>query len=337
MSRCFIIAEIGQAHDGSLGFLHSYIEALASTGIDAIKFQIHIAEAESSIHEPFRINFSYEDKSRFDYWKRMGFTPQQWKEIKKHCDEVGIEFLASPFSMAAVDLLEKLNVKRYKIGSGEVNNFLMLEKIAKTGKPIIISSGMSTYQELDTTVSFINDLGNELTILQCTTSYPTPAEKLGLNVLQELKNRYPESKVGLSEHTGKIYAGIAAAAIGIDVLEIHAVFDRRMFGPDAQSSLTIDEIALLVKSVRATEMSLANPVEKNTNEEYRSLKSIFEKSLAINKDLPKGHQILFEDLESKKPAKRGIPAANFKEGLGKRLTRNMFQWDFLNKEDLHEA
>jgi N-acetylneuraminate synthase len=120
----FIIAEIGQAHNGSLGMAHAYIDALAKTGIDAIKFQTHIAEAESSIHEPFRVKFSKQDATRFDYWKRMEFTLEQWKDLKAHCDDVGLEFMSSPFSNVAVDVLETVGVKRYKIGSGEVNNFL---------------------------------------------------------------------------------------------------------------------------------------------------------------------------------------------------------------------
>ena len=136
MKRVFIIAEIGQAHEGSLGILHSYIDALEDTGVDAIKFQTHIAEAESSEYEPFRVKFSYEDATRYEYWKRMEFTLEQWKGIKKHCDEVGLEFISSPFSNMAVDWLEELGVQKYKIGSGEVNNYLMLEKIAKTGKDI---------------------------------------------------------------------------------------------------------------------------------------------------------------------------------------------------------
>src|SRR5690554_4356804 len=144
----YIIAEIAQAHDGKLELAHSYIEALSKTGVDAVKFQVHIAEAESSIHEPFRIKFS-EDKTRFDYWKRVEFTLKDWKELKDHCDEAGVEFLASPFSNAAVDLLEQVGVKRYKIGSGEVTNFLMLEKIARTGKPVFLSTGMSSFEELN--------------------------------------------------------------------------------------------------------------------------------------------------------------------------------------------
>ena len=186
----FIIAEIAQAHDGSLGLLHSYIDAVSKAGVDAIKFQTHIAEAESSVHEPFRVNFSYEDKTRFDYWKRMEFTLDQWKEIKKHCDEVGLEFMSSPFSNAAVDILEEVGVKRYKIGSGEVNNFLLLEKIAKTNKPIIISSGMSSFEELDRTIDFLKERKVTYSILQCTTSYPTRPEQYGFNVINQLKEKY---------------------------------------------------------------------------------------------------------------------------------------------------
>jgi N,N'-diacetyllegionaminate synthase len=158
----FIIAEIGQAHDGSLGILHSYIDAIAATGVDAIKFQTHIAEAESSMAEPFRVNFSYEDVTRYDYWHRMSFTKEQWIGIKEHCEKVGLEFISSPFSQAAVDLLESIGVTRYKIGSGETSNFLMLEKIAKTGKPIILSSGMSSYEELDATLEFLAPFANEM-------------------------------------------------------------------------------------------------------------------------------------------------------------------------------
>ena len=333
-SSTYIIAEIGQAHDGSLGILHSYIDAIADTGVDAIKFQTHIAEAESSIHEPFRVPFSFEDKTRFDYWHRMSFSLGEWKEIKSHCEERNLDFISSPFSQAAVDLLEELNVKMYKIGSGEVTNFLMLEKIAKTGKPIILSSGMSSFEELDASINFIKEYGNELSVLQCTTSYPTPPERLGLNVITELIERYPGIKIGLSEHTGKIYSGIAAVTLGAQILEFHAVFDRRMFGPDAQSSLQIDEIKELVQSIRFIEKAIQNPIDTSDNSAYLGLKKIFEKSLAVNKNLPKGHPLTFDDLEAKKPAQLGIPASKFKDLLGRKLAVSKEKYDFLKEEDL---
>lgn len=335
MSKTFIIAEIAQAHDGSLGILHSYIDALADTGVDAIKFQTHIAEAESSIYEPFRVKFSYVDNTRYDYWARMSFTTEQWIGIKEHCERVGLEFMSSPFSNAAVDLLEEIGVKQYKIGSGEVTNLLILDKICKTGKPIILSSGMSSFDELDQAVNYINQYGNPLSILQCTTSYPTPYELLGLNVIRALKERYPSHTIGLSEHTGEIYAGLAAVALGAEILEFHAVFDKKMFGPDATSSLTITQITELVKGVRSIEKSLQNPIDKNNLEPYKVLKKNFEKSLAINKNLPKDHVLTIDDLESKKPSGYGIDASKYKNAIGKKLVNDMQQWDFLNEANIY--
>ncbi|QYA27125.1 N-acetylneuraminate synthase [Gramella sp. MT6] len=328
-----IIAEIGQAHEGSLGLALSYIDVLADAGVDAVKFQVHIADAESSIHEPFRIKFSQQDETRFDYWKRMEFSLQQWRTLKSRCEERGVEFLASPFSNAAVDLLEKLGVKRYKIGSGEVNNLLLLEKIASTGKPVILSSGMSSFEELEKTVTFLKDKGIDYSILQCTTSYPTAPNNYGFNVISELRERF-QVPVGFSDHSAKKETCIAATVLGAEILEFHAVFSRKSFGPDASSSLEIEEIRELVKAVRNIDEALENPVDKSNNSRFTDLKGIFEKSLAVNKDLPRGYILRFEDLESKKPKGMGLDASEFQSVIGKKLQRDLKQWDFLKPGDL---
>lgn len=329
----YIIAEIGQAHEGSLGILHSYIDALAPTGVDAVKFQMHLAEAESSEHEPFRVKFSLEDKTRFDYWKRMGFTLEQWKGIEQHCDEAGLDFICSPFSNLAVDWLQEMGVEQYKIGSGEVNNFLLLEKIAQTGKSVILSSGMSSYAELDQTVAFLKERNVNFSILQCTTAYPTQPEQYGLNVIQELKKRY-NVPIGFSDHSAKTATCIAAAALGASILEFHVVFDRQLFGPDSKSSLTIPETRDLVLAVRNIATALSHPIDKNNTAEFSTLKQIFEKSLAVNKDLPKNHILTFADLESKKPKGFGIDASRFQEVIGRPLNKDLRQWDFLNEKDV---
>lgn len=332
-SSPYIIAEIGQAHEGSLGILYSYIDALSQTGVDAVKFQMHIAEAESSEHEPFRVQFSLVDKTRFDYWKRMGFSLNQWKAIKQHCDAKGLDFICSPFSNLAVDWLEEIGVEQYKIGSGEVNNFLLLEKIAQTGKPIILSSGMSSYYELDNAVAFLEERNVNYSILQCTTAYPTQPEQYGLNVIQELKTRY-HVPIGYSDHSAKTETCIAATTLGASILEFHVVFDRQLFGPDSRSSLTISETQELVLAVRNIAKALFQPINKNSNQEFADLKQIFEKSIAVNKDLSQNHVLTFEDLEAKKPKGFGIDASQFQEVLGKSLNRDLKQWDFLNEEDL---
>ncbi|WP_294950911.1 N-acetylneuraminate synthase family protein [Sulfurovum sp.] len=335
MEKTYIIAEIAQAHEGSLGILHSYIDALAQTGVDAVKFQTHIAHAESSEHEPFRVKFSYEDATRYDYWKRMEFTLEQWKGIKAHCDEVGVAFISSPFSNAAVDLLEEAGVSAYKIGSGEVTNLLLLEKIARTGKPVILSSGMSSFEELDISVQFLKEKGIDVSVLQCTTAYPTKPEEWGLNVIDALKTRYGVP-VGFSDHSGDIFACLAAVSLGAEILEFHAVFDKRMFGPDAKASLTIDEIARLVEGVRDIETALSHPVDKQDNSRFSTLKSIFEKSLAVNKNLEAGHVLTFDDLEAKKPKGFGIDASAWQQAIGKTLKTDKTTWEFLTKEDIDE-
>ena len=332
-SNTYIIAEIAQAHEGSLGIAHSYIDVLAETGVDAIKFQTHIAEAESSSQEQFRVNFSYEDLTRYDYWKRMEFTPEQWAGLKQHCEEKGMEFISSPFSIAAVELLEKLDVKRYKIGSGELTNYLMLETIAKTKKPIILSSGMSDWNELDDTINFLKPYGNELSLLQCTTAYPTPPEKWGLTAIEEMKNRY-QLPVGYSDHSADIFACLAATTIGASILEFHVVFDHNMFGPDAKASLSINQVKQLVKGVRAIEIGMQSNHLKNDASSFNTLKTMFGKTLAVNKNLPQGHIIAISDLESKKPGDQGIPAKEFQRVIGKQLKHDLKQWSFLGEEDL---
>lgn len=331
--RILLIAEIAQAHEGSLGIAHSYIDALAETSVDAIKFQTHIAEAESSIVEPFRVKFSYEDATRYDYWKRMEFTRSQWIGLREHCDRVGLEFISSPFSLAAVDLLESVGVKRYKIGSGEVSNLLLLEKIARTGKPVILSSGMSSFQELKTACELLAAFGTSVSILQCTTAYPTKPEQWGLNVMEEMRNQF-KLPIGFSDHSGDIYAGLSAAALGAAILEFHVVFDKKMFGPDSPASLSLAQVASLTKGVREIERALQVQIMKDDIQSFTELKRMFGKSLAVNKTLQKGHRIAFEDLESKKPANQGITSADYKKVLGKKTVRDISAFSFLKYEDL---
>jgi N,N'-diacetyllegionaminate synthase len=331
--KTFLIAEIAQAHDGSLGLAYSYIDALRNTGIDAVKFQTHIAEAESSEYEPFRVKFSREDATRYDYWKRMEFTPEQWAGLKQHCEEAGMEFISSPFSIAAVELLENLNVNRYKIGSGELNNYLMLERIARTGKPIILSSGMSDWKELENTIAFLEPFRNHLSLLQCTTAYPTQPEQWGLQLMAEMKNRFG-LPTGYSDHSSTIYAGLAAATLGAEILEFHAVFSKEMFGPDAKASLTISEIKQLVEGVRMIERSLSKPVAKDSDSSFSELKIMFGKSLATNKAVKKGTSVNIKDLESKKPGNKGIPAKDFDSILNKKWTRDMNALEFITTNDI---
>ena len=328
-----IIAEIGLSHDGSLGTAHSYIDALANSGTDAIKFQTHIADAESSDFEPFRVNFSKQDETRQQYWKRTEFTIEQWMGLKKHCEELNIEFISTPSSISAVELLEKLNIARYKVGSGDTTNLLLLKRLGITKKPILLSSGMSSFDELEKAITFIEKFGNPLTLMQCTSKYPTSPKEWGLNIIQELKNRF-ELPVGFSDHSGTIHACLAAAVMGAEVFEFHVVFDKRQFGPDVSSSIKIDQVKILTDGIKTIQTAMNYPLNKDNIFQFEDLKNMFGKSLSVNKNKKAGEIIEFDDLESKKPSEYGIPAIEFEKVIGKTLNKNLAKWSFLNWEDL---
>ena len=328
-----IIAEIGQAHDGSLGIAHSYIDAIANTGVNAIKFQVHIASAESSIYEPFRVNFSYQDHTRFDYWKRMEFTEDQWIGLKKHCNDVNLEFLATPFSVEAVELLERIGVERYKIGSGDIHNYLLTDRIAKTQKPIILSSGMSSISELDDTISRLKKKKCDISLLQCTTSYPTRPKQWGLNVISELKERF-SIPIGFSDHSGDIYACLFAAAMGAEIFEFHVVFDQVMFGPDSKSSLNLNQIKRLVSGLEQFKESTLNPVDKSLDTQFNESKVIFGRSLALRENVKKNDEVTLNLLESKKPYGKGIDVREYQSLIGSVFNKDLPKGSFVTKDDI---
>ncbi len=298
---CLIIGEVAQAHDGSLGLAHSFIDAIASAGADAVKFQTHIAAAESTPAEPWRVKFSPQDESRYAYWKRMEFTENQWIELKCHADERGLLFLSSPFSLEAVKLLEKVGVAAWKIASGEINGSQMFERLAATKLPVFLSTGMSTLQEIDRAVERIKSHGLQVVVLQCTTAYPCPPEKAGLNLIPLFRDRY-ETPVGLSDHSGTIYPGLAAAVLGISVLEVHVTLSREMYGPDMSSSVTAAELKQLVEGVRFIERMKAMPVDKDRlAAELQPLRRLFGKSIVARTALPSGTVLKEEHLTVKKP------------------------------------
>ena len=315
------MAEVAQAHDGSLGLAHAFIDAAAQSGAAAIKFQTHIAEAESTPAEPWRVQFSTQDASRFDYWKRMEFSTAQWRELRDHAAEAGLLFASSPFSLEAVDLLDEIDVDFMKVASGEVTNQPMLEAMARTGRPVAMSSGMSPWHEIDRAIEL---LGGEtpIVVLQCTSEYPCPPEKVGLNVIEELRERY-RLPVGLSDHSGTVFPGLAAATASIALLEVHLTLSRDMFGPDVPASVTTDEMATLVAGVRFIERALANPVNKDGMvEEFSKLRSSFMKSPVTAHPLEAGHRLLATDIALKKPG-NGLPADSLPDLVGRVLAHSL--------------
>jgi N,N'-diacetyllegionaminate synthase len=327
-----IVGEIAQAHDGSLGTAHAFIDAISSAGADAVKFQTHIANAESSPREQFRVKFSLQDKTRYDYWKRMEFSEQQWHGLAQHARERGLIFLSSPFSEEAVDLLFRVGVPAWKIASGEVSNPLLMEHILNTGLPILLSTGMSGLDEIDAAVEQIIASGLPFLILQCTSKYPSLPEDIGLNMMPLFRERY-RVPVGISDHSGKIYPGLAAVTIGAAMVEVHVTLSREMFGPDVPASLTTEELRQLVEGVRFIEQALAHPVDKDhVGQQMEPMRLLFGKSLVAKRDLKAGTWLAAEDLTARKPGD-GIPSNKITTILGKTLKHDVHQGKFLAEDD----
>jgi N-acetylneuraminate synthase len=330
---CIVIGEIAQAHDGSLGMAHAFIDAIANAGVDAVKFQTHIAAAESTPTEPWRVKFSQQDMTRYDYWKRMEFTEEQWCGLKKHADDRGLKFLSSPFSVEAVELLTRVGVSAWKIASGEVSNAPMFERIVATNLPMILSSGMSSLSEIDMAVGRVKAKGLPLTVLQCTSLYPCPPEKMGLNLIPFFRERYG-CAVGLSDHSGSIYPGLAAATLGIEVLEVHVTLSREMFGPDVAASVTTADLRQLIEGIRFIEQMNAHPLEKDALiSEMKPLRDLFTKSIVARFDLPAGTILRQEHLTVKKPG-TGIPASRLVQLIGHTLQRSVKADQILQESDL---
>lgn len=312
---------------------HAFIDAIANAGADGVKFQTHIAAAESTRAEPWRVKFSSQDETRYDYWKRMEFTEPQWCELKKHADERKLLFLSSPFSMEAVELLERVGVSSWKVASGEISNGPMLEKMLARGLPIILSSGMSPISELDGAVKKVRQAGNDLTILQCSSIYPTTPEKLGLNILQELRERY-DCKVGLSDHSGKVFSGLAAATLGAEVLEVHVTLSRESFGPDVSSSLTTPELRELVEGTRFIRTALCHPVDKDqVASDLAPMRSLFNKSITVIADLPSGTVLDQNNIGLRKPGV-GLGPEKLPAVYGRKLRRPLAAGTLITEADL---
>lgn len=329
----YLIAEVAQAHDGSLGTAHAFIDAAADAGADAVKFQTHIADAESTRDEPFRVKFSRQDETRLDYWRRMEFSPAQWQGLADHADERGLHFLSSAFSLEAVELLRGLGVPAWKIASGEVLTDVLVDAICADGKPVILSSGMSPWADIDAAVARIQGAGAPLAVLQCVSRYPTPLTDIGLNVIDEIHARY-DCPAGLSDHSGQPWPAMAAISRGAAIVELHITLSDRMFGPDVPSSLTVEQFRMVADLRDAVAEMDAHPADKDAvAAELSDMRSLFGRSLAPKRHLRAGTLITEDMLVAKKPA-TGIPVAESAAVIGRILVRDVACDRLIAWEDL---
>ncbi|MBJ13311.1 MAG: N-acetylneuraminate synthase [Candidatus Marinimicrobia bacterium] len=328
-----IIAEIGQAHDGSLGMAHSYIDAVHRAGVDGVKFQTHIANAETTKAEPWRIKFSKQDKTRFDYWKRMEFSEDQWAGLKEHASSKKLIFLSSVFSLEAFEMLNRIGVYAWKVASGEINNVPLLNKMVDTNIPIWISTGMSDYNEISKILKIIEKPSSDITLFQCTSSYPTNPEQIGLNVIKELKEKF-KYNVGLSDHSGTIFPSLAATLMGVSVIEIHVVFSKESFGPDVTSSVELKQLKELVKGVDFLYKSINNPVDKNfVSNDMKKMRNIFMKKIVTTEKIRKNEKFTCNNITTKK-SQNGLSSVHWPRIIQSKSNKNLSVGHWLKNNDI---
>lgn len=332
----FTIAEVGMNHDGSLGTAIKYIHALKGTGVSAVKFQAHLPEFESSSFEEFRVNAFPQDKTRYDYWKRTSFEFEEWRVLCEEAKNNGLIFFATPFSVEAVEMLSKLDVKIWKIASGEVSNWYLLDSIIDKGGDIIMSSGMSSIQELDQNVEYIKKKNGRLkSVLQCTSAYPVDAHNVGLNLVSELSERY-NTMPGISDHSGRTEVSMVASFLGCEIFEFHVRLSELDFGPDISSSIDVKKLKQLIGSIQYSK-NLSSPVIKDkAQSNLLSMRDLFCPKLVAKKSLQAGENVVKSDFISRK-GNTGIKVADLQEVLGLKVKNEVKAGSFLEWSDLEKS
>lgn len=328
-----VIAEVAQAHDGSLGFAHSFIDIVAEAGADAVKFQTHLAAAESTIDEKFRVPFSYEDETRADYWRRTEFSAAQWEGLARHAREKRVIFLTSCFSVEAVEMMRRIGMSAWKVGSGELDSTELLDAMATGGEPILLSTGVSGVAGIAKRIGRLSRKQVPIALFQCTTKYPSTFEEVGLNVIDDLHERFG-CPVGLSDHSGSIWPSVAAIARGAAMIEVHIAMHHLQFGPDTAASLEPAQLRQVVEARNAIGVMLNSPVDKDRASELMAeTKQLFGKSVALRESLPAGTVLRADHLTLKKPG--GGLGREFLPGLpGRQLARNVPADQLLRLDDL---
>ncbi|MBM7552589.1 N-acetylneuraminate synthase family protein [Thalassobacillus pellis] len=314
----FIIAEIGVNHNGSMELAEKLIQKAKNAGADAVKFQSFKAD-----------NLVSEQGELADYQKKAGFknqkdmlaqyqlTKEEFIRLKKVCEQYNITFLSTPFDNESAHELDSIGVDAFKVGSGDLTHFPLLEQLASYGKPLIISTGMATIDQIKRAVEFLPD-DAEISLLHCTSAYPAPYEELHLNAIKVFRENF-NCIIGYSDHSMGLEIPWAVTSLGYKILEKHFTLDREMDGPDHKASLTPDEFSDMVKGIRNIEKALGKELKQITPAEINT-KKVVRRGIYANKALRKGHIITKEDLYYLRPV-QGLEACEFKEIVGRNLLR----------------
>jgi len=325
----FIIAEAGDQHFGSVKLAKEMALKAKLCNASAIKFQHHLPDEEMLKEIP---NSSNMNEPLYDFLVKNALSISEHVEVSDYCNEIGIEYMCTPFSYkAAVELFNNTNIKRFKIGSGEMTDIPSLKKIANLGLPMIVSTGMSTYDEIDETYNALIDLVNDLSLLYCVSEYPPIYKDMNILNIQTMQSRYLGATIGHSDHTPDLYTSFAAVALGAKIIEKHVILDKRMPGPDQSVSIDFTDLQSLVDGVRKIEAALGN--EKKVHDEEKQIREWAFRSVVSIKDI-KENEIITQDMVWTKRPGTGIPSKEIHKVIGKRAKKAISKNSLISWEQL---
>ena len=323
MEKVYIIAEAGDNHNGNFNTALKLVDVAKRAGADCVKFQTFVTEEIISKYAEmaeYQKKNTGKEESQFEMVKRLELSFDEFRKIKEYCDRVGIQFLSTPFDLKSVDFLNELGVPFFKIPSGEITNYPYLIKIAHTGKPVVMSTGMCEPDEILAAINVLEKNGSgEITLLHCNTEYPTPLKDVNLYAMRTMKKMFGK-KVGYSDHTKGIEVPVAAVALGACVIEKHFTLDKNMPGPDHKASLEPDELGRMVKNIRNIEIALGDGVKRVSESERKNI-AIARKSIVARRNIQEGEILTEENLAVKRPG-TGINPMQWMEVLGTRAVRD---------------
>jgi N,N'-diacetyllegionaminate synthase len=335
MSHVFIIAEAGVNHNGSLDLALQLVDAAKASGADAVKFQTFRADllaTPSASKAPYQERTTAESESQFEMLERLQLDAAAHRCLIDRCRQIGIQFLSSPFDVQSADLLASMDVQQYKVPSGEITNLPFLQHLARKGRPLIVSTGMSTLGEVEEAVHVLHAAGaTRITLLHCVTEYPAPYAEVNLRAMQTLKLAFC-LPVGYSDHTPGIEIAIAAVALGAEIIEKHLTLDRSLPGPDHHASLEPEELQKMVAAIRNVEMALGTGIKAPAPCELPNL-PVARKSVVAAHILAAGHTLAIGDLDVKRPG-RGVAPKLLPALIGRILRVSvdkdeLIRWDHL--------
>lgn len=333
---CYVIAEIGVNHNGSMELAHRLIDAAVATGADAVKFQTFFAEdlvTPAASKAAYQVANTGEGGSQFTMLKSLELTATDFEEAARHCREAGIEFLSTPFSEAAADLLERIGVNAFKISSGDLTHLPMLAHIARKQRPIILSTGMGNLGEIESALNIVEQNGNpEVSIMHCVSHYPAAPRDCNLAAMDTIARAFGR-RVGWSDHSEGSAISFAAVARGAQIIEKHITLNHNLPGPDHRASMEAEDFTRFVQGIREIEAALGNGIKRPTAAELQTAE-FARRSITTARNLPKGHVIRSEDLLIMRPG-TGLTPAMLELVIGVPLARDVAGFTPLTQADLH--